>query len=866
MAILSNACAADLVIASGPLAAVEPGHDAPPRRARRRQAPSRRTGRRTWGAITLAAALTLPTLAFGGQHVPVLIVAAVLSVASMLLLSVERTAPPPIAWGLLALALYTVLQVVPLPMRVVEILSPAAASIWSGALHPFREPAPHFVSLSVAPAATLLEVIKWSTYACLAIAVGAVRSLRGAAFVATIIFGSACLVCGVTLLHGILDAHKIYGLYAVNDLGERWTRGPLTNGNNLAGYLNLGIFTGAGLWFSDRLGRFRWLAVLGAVVLSAGVLLTGSRGGVLTLGLGAFVFAALALRQQRMRGPLLVGGLLLVMALAVGALASLGDERLIRNLTDTGIRAKAVVWLWATRLFGDFPVFGVGRGGFETAFPPSRGALVREWSRIYTHAENFPVDWLAEWGIPIGLAALVGLGLLLRRLPARALEDPLAAGMVVAVGTLLVQNLADLGLEIFGVTAAGVAGLVVAGAPARAAPSVWSLRLQKAAVALTVLGTVSALLFGAAPAQGERHRLKAALSRLGKPDGPTPVSFRAELHSAMLRYPGDAYFPLLGALAARLGADDAMPWLDRALERDPRYGQVHLALADTIHARKRTGQALMHLRLAAHHDLTLDEAVIARALTWTTTMEALARGHPEGAEGSELLGAICERIDTARQIPCWREVSRREPKSSSAAANLVEALLDALEAGRSPCDSERAATCRAEAEQAVKSVKEADIGWRATYVRARLLAFAGNPVQAATSLVEGCPSTDAAQACLSLGVGIAARARDVPLLKRASERYLTLHCPARQSCAAAHDRVAALFAEVDAWPVALEHYGAAAREDGTPGRWLKLGEIAAQNGAPTVARTALRRAEQVGATNAELVEQATRIEKLLREP
>ncbi len=93
-------------------------------------------------------------------------------------------------------------------------------------------------------------------------------------------------------------------------------------------------------------------------------------------------------------------------------------------------------------------LFGVGRGGFETAFQPYRGALDYDWANVVTHAENFVIQWIAEWGVPVGAAAVVVIvGYLLREWY-RSSSDRLRFLVMTGLVALLLQNFADLGLEI----------------------------------------------------------------------------------------------------------------------------------------------------------------------------------------------------------------------------------------------------------------------------------------------------------------------------------------------------------------------------------------------------------------------------------
>ena len=102
-------------------------------RPRRRRSSSKPRWRRRLGVFAFAATLILPVLAFGGQHLSVLVLAAFLASTSVLLLASEKAEPPALAVALLALAAYSALQLVPLPAGWVRFLSPASAAVWAEA-------------------------------------------------------------------------------------------------------------------------------------------------------------------------------------------------------------------------------------------------------------------------------------------------------------------------------------------------------------------------------------------------------------------------------------------------------------------------------------------------------------------------------------------------------------------------------------------------------------------------------------------------------------------------------------------------------------------------------------------------------------
>jgi hypothetical protein len=282
------------------------------------------------GVWLLAATIVGSALAFGAQHTAPLVLVSLTAATSAVLLGSRVTDPPRVVWVFVALSVYTILQLVPLPLSWVSFLSPHAGALWSEAFVPFGEGAPRWTSLSVDPAGTALEVVKWSALPCVLLAALAVRARLGDESIAAFVFASAVLVAMVSLLHGALDLTRSYGIFEVSFPTERWTRGPLLNGNHLAGYANLGFFSGAGLLLVGRGPLPRWALLAGSFVLASCTLLSMSRAGLGLLGLGSLLLAGVALRRgaSRLETILIACGML--SALLALVLLAVGDQRVFK--------------------------------------------------------------------------------------------------------------------------------------------------------------------------------------------------------------------------------------------------------------------------------------------------------------------------------------------------------------------------------------------------------------------------------------------------------------------------------------------------------------------------------------------------------
>jgi hypothetical protein len=787
----------------------------------------------------------------------VLLVAAALSVAAACL-SPRGLPLSKLSLGLLALCGFTALQAIPLPFALVKAVSPAAADVWDGALRPFHHGPPGWVPLSIDPAATWLEVLKYASYACLAVAAAGIRARRGSPAIAALVFGASLAACAVTLAHGIVLSPRIYGVFTPIDLAERWTRGPFVNANNLAAYLNVGLLAGAGLWIGGRSPLPPAVYAAGVPLLAVGVLLGGSRGGVLALIVAVGFLVAVAISRKVLTIGRVAAGAAAVVALGVLSLFVLGDSRLRQSLFETDVSAKWAGFRWTFPMLWDFPVFGVGRGAFEGGFQPYRGVRGNS-STIYVHAENLVLDWVSEWGFAVGLAALVGLGALLVSLASRARKDLTLAGLAGAVVAVVLGGMVDFGLEIFGIAALVVVVLSTAEANGKAPSSAvpWH-RFVPAGVAALSLAIVLAL--GADTARADRKRVRNHPALASGASKASAEELRTELRAQMLRHPGDGYFPLVGAhLAAREGKN-ALPWLGRAIERTPRSGAAHLALGEALARLKQKSQALIHLRLAAIYDYSLSDPALRRAVELEPDVQALARAFPHDVTGGSAFVDLCPRVKVENRVACYREALRRDASNRKVQAEFALELLDALESNRAPCTGEEAKVCEADAVRTSQLLVTGG-GYRQLEISARILARRGELLEAVTNLLAGCPATPGAAGCLELAVELASRLKDKELSARASERFVALACEVSARCASAHTFVADKLEAAGDLMGAMEHLKAAAREAPTTSRWLKVADMAARSGQPSAQRSAVSEAKALGAVEGHQKRELERLER-----
>lgn len=675
------------------------------------------------GRWLLVCAIAGSGLGLGAVHTPVLAAVLVVATLAMVLLWLDAEPLEPrasatllvvVAAGLLG---YTALQAVPLPRSVVAALVPETADTWAHALSPLREEGPSFITLSLDPTATRVQLLRGVTY--LVVFVGALQVARrqeGVVFLERALVASSIAVAGAALVHPAIGARKVFGLYEPHEwlAYDAHHLGPLLNTNHLAAYANIGCLIAFAAALDQRRGSSshpttfpRPLAVAVVVVLAATTVWTMSRGGTGSLVLGALAIVLLKLGRRRTnRVAWTLTGVVAIVGVATLLLSVFDETRakfVYNDLAKIGL-AKNALQLTAT-----FGVFGLGRGAFESVFPKIRAGTDYF---VHTHPENVIAQWTTEWGIPI---AIIGMGAILWALRPKTMlarsRPPIGAWA--AIACVAVHNLVDYSSELPGVVVAlAVAGAIVTGGHGGMSSSTprrrearWS-RYPRAVLATLSVASVAAIALTVPHVDDELYNEQRAFRDLGLDRSVSRDAFRDRARSAMLRHPAEPYFPFVGAVRATVVRDESvLPWASRALERSPVYGRVHLLLARSLFARN-PSQARLEYRIACEQDTTTcqtDEA--ARLVSgYRDAMELV----PDGARGLSTLSRLTTLLEQrlpSSVVMLDREILKRDPQ---ALEPLRRAALAAIWDLRSPeawCDGAARAECVEEGQGAARKLR-----------------------------------------------------------------------------------------------------------------------------------------------------------------
>jgi O-antigen ligase len=156
-----------------------------------------------------------------------------------------------------------------------------------------------------------------------------------------------------------------------------------------------------------------WIA--SSFIIGGALVLTGSRGGVMSSVVGILVFVSLSAVRGRER-PIAAGVALLLTVSVIGvALFGFGDflaERLRAQSMNSDDRLAA--YALTLRVIFDAPALGTGYGAFQDVFKMYRDASLPPplfWDR----AHNTYLELLQGLGIPMAALFIVGVGILVAR-------------------------------------------------------------------------------------------------------------------------------------------------------------------------------------------------------------------------------------------------------------------------------------------------------------------------------------------------------------------------------------------------------------------------------------------------------------------
>jgi O-antigen ligase len=396
------------------------------------------------------------------------------------------------------------LQLVPLPRTWLHRLSPGSARLYeageleawraievqhlgtsgdAGISMPVHEPIRR--AASVQPRKTEEKVI---LFACLAALFFLVSWWVDRPARALFLMEAVTLVGFLVALEGLVQFLTWNGkIYWVRTVPPSSAFGPFVNHNHFAGYVEMVIPVAITLAFyiveiQGKPGR-TWiqrgsarpdvdppggdmegsgwvkagLAVFAAILLVVTLLLSLSRGGILSFLLSGFLLFTQVLRRMSLRAVKWAVALILPLAV-LGLLAWIGGETVTRQMStfrklesESTFTLRSMIWQTVLHEWPAYAWVGSGFGTFEDSFAPfTPPGTSRRWDK----AHNDYLQFLWETGIIGSVLLLFGIGVFVRRYWWPALRsrdhplDLLRVGVATSLLSIALHSVVDFNLQI----------------------------------------------------------------------------------------------------------------------------------------------------------------------------------------------------------------------------------------------------------------------------------------------------------------------------------------------------------------------------------------------------------------------------------
>lgn len=316
---------------------------------------------------------------------------------------------------LLLLLIFIVLQLIPLPPIVIQVISPSTFAAYEPVLS-LKESI--WIPLSIHPKATIQEffrILSYSLFYFLTIQLLSRRNYLKRTLYTVI--GLATAIAFLAILQKVGSPDKIYWIRNVPDNASPF--GPWINPNQFAGYMEmmaplaLGLF----LFYRPRLVgeeslRSKVVAIFtlpstnvymligfASCLMALSVFISLCRGGILTITLAFLVFILLYHIKRPRYGRT---ALVIIACCVVLGVSWFGWETIVAEF-NRGINpygeltdGRFSIWQDSLRIFQSFFLFGTGFGTFIDIYPSYASFA---FSGIVDHAHNDYLELLTDGGV-----------------------------------------------------------------------------------------------------------------------------------------------------------------------------------------------------------------------------------------------------------------------------------------------------------------------------------------------------------------------------------------------------------------------------------------------------------------------------------
>lgn len=341
-----------------------------------------------------------------------------------------------LGWTLIGLTAFTFLQAAPLPLWMIELLSPAVGEKWRTAYE---------AAGSTASTATLsLHAGEASRAGFGLLTASAVYLASYNLFQAKERFQKMLLVLpilGVVLVaigiaQKLLETPQRLFFYSPKDIDHAaFFASTFVNPNHLGALLGMIAFIPLGLSTAKDYRHYRGGLVLLFAVCVAGMVMSLSTTALLAFLVGLLAFGALILRRKISGGRSVAWvSLATIAAMAMGAYTAWSQlaDKLSFLAEHQGLAWVTPTYLWGggVSVIHGHPVAGVGRGGFEDAFASIPHPYL---PGRFAYVNNTYLQYLADYGVIVGLVVIAVVTATVLRLGVRrgwkASDLPLMTGL-----------------------------------------------------------------------------------------------------------------------------------------------------------------------------------------------------------------------------------------------------------------------------------------------------------------------------------------------------------------------------------------------------------------------------------------------------
>ncbi len=322
------------------------------------------------------------------------------------------------------------LQLLPLPSFLLKLVSPATANYISQ--FTLTGQSTGFHPISLVPFETLGFGFRFLVYALLFLALLHVPFKKKEMIsILKILILSAVLQVILGLLK-YLHGNKYFFLFfhklEASDPLVKYLTGTLGNPNHFAFYLGMVLpiflallflklqFLEAGKSLREKIiaavdkNKLLLLYAAVPVLLGTGIILTGSRAGIITMILSFLIFAQLAVYLKRVKS--IRKNLAFIFIVITAAALFIGIQTTVKKFLSTSFESSGRFLRWPATLAmsKDFLVFGAGFGTYRYSYLLYDPDEAGNWS---THAHNDYLEILSEGGIIGSILFFLLIGLVI---------------------------------------------------------------------------------------------------------------------------------------------------------------------------------------------------------------------------------------------------------------------------------------------------------------------------------------------------------------------------------------------------------------------------------------------------------------------